>query len=115
RDAAVEGKARLPPFAQVPLVDARIEARDVTAARFDARLPATRLTMTVEAKPVADGFAGTLNAGNAEPGAIDAGRVPLTQLTSRFNWDSRGLALDDLDARLPGDARVTGRATLPAD
>ncbi len=115
RDAAVSAKATLTPFAAVPLVDAHIDARDVDVARFDARLPATRLTMTVEAKPVADGFAGTLRASNVDAGAIDAGRVPLTQLTSRFNWDGRGLALDDVDARLPGDARVTGRATLPSD
>jgi len=115
RDAAIAARARLAPFAQVPLVEVHVDARDVDVARFDNAFPATRLTVTIDAKPQADGLAGTMSAQNTDAGAIDAGRVPLTRMTSRFAWDSRVLALDEIDARLPGDARVTGSAMVPAD
>ena len=115
RDAALVAKVTLAPFAPALVVDAHIDARDVDIARFVATLPATRLTVAIDALPIAEGFAGTLTARNADAGALDAGRVPLTQLTSRFDWNGRVLVLQDIDARLPGDARVTGRATLPVD
>ena len=115
RNAAATAKATFAPFATAPLVDAHIEARDVDIALFDSALPATRLTVTVDAKPTADGFAGTLETGNAHAGALDAGRVPLAAMTSRFHWDGRELALEDIDARIAGDARITGRAALPVD
>jgi translocation and assembly module TamB len=115
RDAAVTANAMLTPFAATPMVRAHVAARDVDVARFNAALPATRLSVTLDAQPVAEGFAGTLAATNANAGAFDAGRVPLTTLNSRFRWDGRELALDDIDARLSGDARVTGRAAFPTD
>ena len=115
RDAALTADATLTPFAATPLVRARIAANDVNVARFTATLPATRLSVTLDALPVAEGFAGTLAATNADVGAIDAGRIPVAALNSRFRWDGRELALDDIDARLSGDARITGRAAFPAD
>ena len=71
--------------------------------------------MTLDARAVPDGFAGTLAATNANAGAIDASRVPLASLNSPFRWNGRELALDDIDARLAGDARITGRVILPGD
>ena len=115
RDAAVTADATLTPFAATPLVRARIATKDVDVARFEPAFPATRLSVTLDAQAVPDGFAGTLAATNADAGAIDAGRVPLAAMNSRFHWDGSELALDDIDARLAGDARVTGRATLPGD
>ena len=115
RDAAITADATLTPFAAAPLAAAHIAAKDVDVARFRPALPATRLSVTLDAEAVPDGFAGTLVATNADAGALDAGRVPLAALNSRFRWDGRELALDDIDARLAGDARVTGRVTVPAD
>lgn len=114
RDAAVKASATLAPFAPTPLVAAHVDARDVDVARFQPTLPATKLAVTLDAKPVADGFAGNLAARNADAGAIDTGRVPLAELNSRFRWNGSEFALDEIDARLAGDARVTGRAVLPA-
>jgi translocation and assembly module TamB len=115
RSAAVTARATLTPFAPTPLVDAHVDATDVNVARFDKALPATRLSVTLDAQPVAQGFTGTVTLTNADAGAIDAGRVPLAAMNSRFAWDGSALALDDIDARLAGDARITGRVTLPAD
>jgi translocation and assembly module TamB len=115
RDAAVTADATLTPFAATPLVRARIAMKDFNVARFEPAYPATKLSVTLDANPVKDGFAGTLAATNADAGALDAGRVPLAAMNSRFRWDGRELALDDIDARLTGDARVAGRAAFPAD
>jgi len=115
RDAAVAGKATLAPFAPVSLIDVHVDAHDVDVARFDASLPATRLTVTVDAKPLAGGLTGALTARNADVGPLDADRIPLALLSSQFIWDNRVLELDGVDASLAGGARVTGRATLQAD
>ena len=115
RDATIKASATLTPFAPSLLVAAHIDARDVNVARFEGTLPATKLGVTIDAQPMADGFSGTLTARNADAGAIDTGRVPLAALNSRFAWDGRALALDAIDARLAGDARITGRASFPRD
>ncbi|MEO8344948.1 MAG: translocation/assembly module TamB domain-containing protein [Betaproteobacteria bacterium] len=115
REAAVTATASLAPFAPVLVSSAHIDARDVNVARFFSTPNATRLSVTLDAKPVDDGFAGTLVASNADAGAIDNGRVPLTAINSNFHWDGHQLVLTAIDARLVGDARIAGRATLPVD
>jgi translocation and assembly module TamB len=115
RDAALAANATLTPFAPTPLVAAHVDVKDVNVARLDAAFPATRLSVTLDAEPVADGFTGTLVAANADAGALDTGRVPLVSLSSRFRWSGRDFVMEDIDARLAGDARITGRMTLPID
>ncbi len=115
RNAAVTANATLTPFAATPLADAHVDAKDVDIAVFAPALPSTRLSVTLDARAVPDGFAGTLAATNANAGALDASRVPLASLNSPFRWNGRELALDDIDARLAGDARITGRVILPGD
>ncbi len=115
RDAAITASATLTPFSPTLLVAAHVDARDVDVARFEPTFPVTKLNVTVDAKPVAAGLAGNLTASNANVGAIDAGRVPLSALSARFKWDGRELAFDGIDARLAGDARVTGTAAFPRD
>ena len=113
RDAHITAKAILTPFAPALLVSADIDARDVNLAQFAAALPATTLTLTLSARPTAEGFAGTLSAQNPAAGALDAGRVPVAALTSRFAWDGKVLVLDDVDAQIAGNGRATGKVALP--
>jgi translocation and assembly module TamB len=115
RDAAVAAQARLAPLADVPLLGAHIEAREVDLGRFAAWLPGTRLTMAVDARPASGGFAGTLAVGNADAGALDAGRIPLMSLAADFAWDGSAIALDGIRAELAGNGRVAGRAVVPVD
>lgn len=112
RDASLKAKAVLTPFAAALLVSADIDARDVNLAQFVPALPATTLTLTLSARPTVEGFAGTLSARNPTAGAYDAGRLPVTALTSRFSWDGKVLVLDDVDAQLPGNGRATGMIAL---
>ena len=115
RSAAVTANATLTPFAATPLTDAHVVAREVDVAMFEPALPSTRLSVTLDARAVPDGFAGALSAINADAGALDASRVPLASLNAQFRWNGRELALDDIDARVAGDARITGRVNLSGD
>lgn len=113
RDASIKAKAILTPFAPALLVSADIDAREVNLAQFASALPATALTVTLSARPTAQGFAGTLSARNPVAGTLDSGQIPVTALTSRFTWDSKVLVLDDVDAQIAGNGRATGRVALP--
>jgi translocation and assembly module TamB len=113
RDATVAAQARVAPLADVPLLAAHIDARDVDLRRFAAGLPSTRLTVVADARPAPGGFTGTLAVGNADAGALDAGRIPLTSLASDFVWNGDEIALDALHAELAGNGRITGRAVVP--
>jgi len=113
RDAGIAAKAIVTPFAEALLVSADIDAQNVNLTQFVPALPATTLTLSLSARPTAEGFAGTLSARNPTAGAYDAGRLPVAALTSRFAWDGKVLVLDDIDAQLPGNGRATGRVALP--
>jgi translocation and assembly module TamB len=115
RDAAVTIGAVVTPFAASPVVAADIEAENVDVARFDPAWPTTALTVKLAARPIANGFAGTLAARNEQAGTLDAGRVPLTALSARYAWDGKSITLDDIDAALAGGGTATGRGTLPLD
>ena len=91
RNAAVTANATLTPFAATPLADAHVDAKDVDIAVFAPALPSTRLSVTLDARAMPDGFAGTLAATNANAGALDASRVPLASLNSPFRWNGREL------------------------
>lgn len=113
RNANGTVKATLAPFSAAPLVSADIDARDVDLAQFAPALPATALTVNLTARPVGNGFAGTLNARNAGAGPVDAGRVPVSALASAFAWDGSALALTGATAELPGGGRAAGDVRIP--
>ncbi|MEO8751345.1 MAG: translocation/assembly module TamB domain-containing protein [Casimicrobiaceae bacterium] len=115
RNAKIAAKAVLTPFAPALLVSADVTANNVDLAQFAAAMPATALTLTLSARPVAGGFAGTLSAQNPAAGPIDADRVPVTALTSQFAWDGKVLTLTNLDARMAGNGRATGTVAVPID
>ncbi|MGI8894262.1 MAG: hypothetical protein ACR2HE_01175, partial [Casimicrobiaceae bacterium] len=115
REAHVDARIALAPIASVPIVSGHIDARDVDLARFATDLPATKLTVKLDAKPAGDGFAGTLVARNTDVGPIDAGKVPVAALSSHFAWNGREVRLDNLVAELADGGRATGRVVLPLD
>jgi len=113
RGAALEAQASLTPFATSPLARASATLQHVDAAAFDAALPHTALSLTAQAEPVADGFAGTAELANETPGPIDAGRLPFQSATARYHWHPAALELDSLEVLLPGNGRARGRGRLP--
>lgn len=136
RDASAIARLRIAPFAAQPLVaiDATIAALDL--ARFDPSLPVTRIEGRIRADTVGAAsspssphpgtvlpqLAGSVELRNALPGTIDARRLPLASVGTRFGFDGErltleGLAIEGPAGRLAGDAslRVPADLAWPAD
>ena len=78
------------------------DARGVDLAAWNSALPATALAIVVRASPAAGAIAGTIEATNAAIGTLDAGRIPLSALSSRFEWRDDVLALESIQATFEG-------------
>jgi translocation and assembly module TamB len=112
--AAFTARATLAPLAVVPLVAIAVDAAEIDLAAWDKTLPATRLDVVARAEPVSGGgLAGSVEASNALAGPLDAGKLPLRALSTRFSWRADALALDDLAAEFPGGGHASGRARIP--
>ena len=111
---AADARARVAPFADQPLLEGSVDAKDVDLKRLDARLPTTRLAVAIEAKPAAGGFAGHANIVNALPGPIDADRVPVSALKGAFALSGVTLQLSDIAAQAGGGA-VAGSGSVNID
>ncbi len=115
RGARGTASAKLEPFGPVALTAAAVNVDGVDLARWSPSLPATKLSLVLDAAPAAERFAGTIDVRNAEPGPIDADRIPLATLKSNFSWTTDGVELTDATATMPARGRVTGRAAFAFD
>lgn len=113
RSAPFTGRATLAPLAATPWRDVAIDAKHIDLSAWHSVLPATDLNVVVRASPVADGISGTIDAANNTVGAIDAGRVPLSTLSSRFTLRNGLLTLESIAAALEGGGAITGAARIP--
>ena len=112
-DASATGGMSVAPFAATPLVAATIDARGIDPAKFDAALPSMRLAAKLEAKADAPGrYVGTIDATNADAGPLDAGRVPLVSLASRFAISRERLDLENVRADLGAAGRASGSGSI---
>ena len=111
-DIAAEARARLAPFAAEPLVEARAGANAIDLAQFGSGWPATRLDVTVTAGPARGGYTGTIEARNAEPGPLDASRVPVAEVRAHATLDGDVLVLEGLAARLADGASANGNGSI---
>lgn len=113
REAKIAARIVATPFAAVPLVSADVAASAVNIAQWDAAWPATDLTLQLVARPDRDGFAGTVDARNAQAGPLDTARIPAQRLTARFAWHDGTLELTGAEVAIAGGGVATGRATIP--
>ena len=111
---AADASARIAPFADQPLLEGRIDAKDVDLARLDGSWPSTRLAVVVDAKPSPGGFSGQARLTNALPGPVDANRIPVARLEGAFRLSGVTLELRELVAEA-GTARVAGVGTVNID
>jgi translocation and assembly module TamB len=115
RGARGDATAKLSPFAAVAVTAATVNVDGVDLARWAPTLPKTSLSVALNAVPSGERFAGTVDVRNADPGSIDADRIPLTTLHSRFAWTQDALELSAATATMPGRGRITGRAAIALD
>jgi translocation and assembly module TamB len=110
-----EARLVLMPFSTQPLQSLNAQAGPVDLVQIDARLPRTALTLKLEGKAAPERrLAGTLSAQNAQAGALDLGRLPLTRLDARFATDFARVRLDGLRLSLPGGGSLSGAGELSA-
>lgn len=111
-DVAATARARLAPFAEEPLVEARAGANAIDLAQLGSGWPATLLDVTVTAEPGRSGYTGTIEAKNAMPGPLDASRVPVAEVLANATLDGDMLVLEGLAARFADGASASGNGSI---
>lgn len=114
REARIRARAVVHPFDETKLRSLEAGASEVDLAAIDAKLPRTRLEVHVRGA----GRPGALLAGgavvtNALPGPLDASRLPVRSLETKFVLKPGQLQLDNLQAGAAGGT-VTGAAKIEA-
>ena len=110
-----QAHALITPFLAQKLESIEGQAGPADLARFDATLPHTALSASVKAAPTAGGaLAGTLSATNAAAGPLDADRLPVVRLETRFLTDFTSTRFSQARAMLNGRGTVEGDAQLQA-
>ena len=112
--ARFTGRASLAPLAAASLREAALDASGIDLAAWNATLPSTGLTVAVRARPADGAIAGTIEATNAAPGSIDAGRLPASHAGARFAWRDDALSLDSMAATLAGSGTLAGQGRMPS-
>lgn len=108
-------KARLAPFSNQPVRDAHISARNVDPARIVRGAPNALLDLQLDLQPSsAQDVRGTLSVRNAQPGPVNAGRLPLESLRAALHLQPGRLHIDDLRASLAGGGELAGGAQWAA-
>ena len=112
---AAQASVNLAPLASQPLLDGRLQAREVDLAALDSAWPSTRIDLVVDAQPAPGGFAGTLKASNGAAGPVDRSRIPLASLDASFALRDRVLVLDRLAAQVRGGGTLAGSGSVALD
>jgi len=106
----------LAPFEPEPLKSLTAKATGIDAARFDARLPHTALSVTIQARAAgAMSLTGRVRAENSETGKLDEQRLPVQGLDADFALDANSLRLSDLRIDLGAAGTATGMAQFAPD
>ena len=107
----VKGKALVRPLEKHKLEALEASAGPLDLSRFDAGLPRTAISASVEAKALAGGaLAGTLSAANAAHGPLDEEKVPVARVEARFaTSDLASATLERLRLELSGGGVLEGK------
>lgn len=115
RDVPVKARAIVTAFSGRPLEAIDVAAGPVNLRALNAEWPATALSVKLAGKAsAARRLEGTLSARNAQPGALDEERVPITALDARFATDFQALELDELKIALAPAGWLAGKGRLTA-
>jgi translocation and assembly module TamB len=109
-----KGRALVTAFAARPLAEIDAQAGPVDLARLNRDWPSSGLTAKLSAKASpANALAGTLSARNSAPGSLDAQRIPLASLDTRFaSKDFQSALLQDLKVVLSPGGTLVGKGEL---
>lgn len=109
------GQIEVAPFAAPALRSLEARAGPVNLSRFDGAAPNTELNAVLKAKAADAGYEGTLALVNATPGPLDAGKLPVAALTTRFaSPDLASARLEQLRIEVPGGGLLAGKGEVDA-
>ncbi|MEI7970081.1 MAG: translocation/assembly module TamB domain-containing protein [Betaproteobacteria bacterium] len=104
------------PFDRDPLGALSARATGLDLATLDPRAPHTSLDADFAgAATGTTSIEGRLSARNAQPGSLDAGRLPVRELVSTVGWSPSGVRFTDARLRLAGTGVLTGSGRISAD
>lgn len=107
-------QAELHPFASVWLGPASIELQGLDPHRLDAALPHAELALHATWRGVGgDGLQGEFELRNAQPGSLDARRLPLRGAKAMLSLRDGVLHADALHVSLAGGASLDGSVSWP--
>ena len=111
---AAKAKALLRPFSEPRIEAIEASGGPVDLSRFDAGLPRTAISASLEAKAAAGGaLAGTLAAANAAHGPLDEEKIPVARLAARFSTrDLASATLERLFIALSGGGTLEGKGDI---
>jgi translocation and assembly module TamB len=109
-----KGRALVTAFAARPLAEIDAQAGPVDLARLNREWPSTGLTAKISARASpANALAGTVSARNSTPGPLDAQRIPLASLDTRFvSRDFQSALLQDLKVGLSPGGMLVGKGEV---
>ena len=108
-----KGKALLRPFSEPRIEAIEAQAGPVDLSRFDAGLPRTAITASLEAKAAAGALVGTLAATNAAHGPLDEEKTPVARLETRFSSpDLAAATLERLHIVVSGGGTLEGKGDI---
>jgi translocation and assembly module TamB len=110
RDVPVKATALITAFSGRPLEAIDAEAGPLDLSKLNAEWPRTLLSVKLTGKT----NEGRLSVRNAVPGALDAERIPISALDTRFATDFKTLSLDELKIVLTPAGTLAGKGTLSA-
>lgn len=114
-DIPTEGQIEIAPFAARPLRSLKVRAGPVNLSRFDGAAPNTELNAELKAKGADAGYKGTLSLVNAAPGPLDAGKLPVAAVQTRFaSPDLASARLEQLRIEVAGGGLLEGKGELDA-
>lgn len=100
------------PYAYQMLREGRIGIEHFNPARLLAGLPQAELDLRLDLRPTGQqSAAGELEIVNHRPGAIDAGRIPVSKLKAKLAYSDEMLRFSALDAAV-SSGRITGQGTI---
>lgn len=110
--ARIDGNIQLVPLADVTISRLQIAFDEMEAARLLDGVPPATLSGSVDLHGTpGNGLEGTLQVRNAHAAPLDRNGLPVLAAAAQLAWHSSRWQLSQLDARLLGNARLTGAAS----
>ena len=115
-DARAAGNASVAPFDSQWMHGADLKITGLDLARFDAALPSTALSGSVDQISVAgDRFQGRIKVDNARAGPWSDGKMPIVALSSTWTFKPGNIELGGIEATLTEGGRAAGDARFGTD